>query len=310
MEPRTVMKRTLTYGLSVAALVGASMLGHVAHADDEKTRFESSGFLQSLDVFLSEQVKKLRGAEPDKDEEKQAADKLKGMDLHLEGTHPTGEAGFLALSDRRPTFTGNSGDLAARPDFSSLLSPSGTVRGSYGHELFGANSRVGISFGSEKAEDGTVIDRGFEIALESRYRQSLQGLSMTSGFADPGLAETLYTAGVSLGYSGFGIDASVTRQTGQFAEDMAGYEAGFSYSGDSWSARLSMSEYSEGADLVGIENEARNIVSFELGANYRLTERIGLTGGVRYYDYRTRFISKTPDGDTSQMIFLGGRLKF
>lgn len=305
------MKSVLKYGLATVALMCTPALAVAAHAEDEKARFESSGFLHSLDVFLSEQVKKLRADGKTTDADKIAAEKLKGMDLHLDGAHPTGgEKGFLSLSDSRPTFSGTTSELASRPDFSSLLSPTGAVRGSYGHELFGANSRVGLSFGSDVAEDGTVIDRGFEIALESRYRQSLQGLSITSGFADLGLAETLYTAGVSLGYSGFGIDASVTRQTGQFADDMEGFEAGFSYRGNSWSARLSMSEYSEGADLIGIENEARNIVSFELGANYRLTDRIGLTGGVRHYDYSTRFISKAEDGNTSQMIFLGGRLRF
>lgn len=293
------MIRVLKYGLSALAIASAS----VASAADDKTRFESSGFLKSLDLLIAEQLEKQRKQSGQSD-----ADKLKGLDLNLGETDLKQEGAFLSLSDSRPVIQSGTGDLADRPDFSSLLAPNGVVRGSYGQDLFGATSRVGVSFGGD--ENDPTGSRGFEIALESQYRLSLQGLSATSGFADAGLAETQYRAGVSVGYSGFGIDASLMRQSGLFARETEGFEAGFSYSAPSWSARIAMSEYTEGSDLYGIENEARNIISYELGASYRLSDRIGLTGGVRYYDYGANYVADPEAGDKSQMIFLGGRLRF
>ncbi len=293
------MNKLTKYGLSALAIACVS----VASAADDKTRFESSGFLQSLDAFIAQQIAKQRAsAEPTK------ADKLRGLDLSLGEEGLKKETGFLSLNDSRPRLNNSPDDLTDRPDFSSLLAPTGTVRGTYTHDLFGATSRIGLSFGGDKPGEGS--DRGFEIALESQYRLSIDGLSATTGFADAGQAETLYRAGVSLGYSGFGVDASLMRQSGLFARQLEGFEAGLSYQATTWSARIAMSEYTEGSDLYGIENDARNIISYELGASYRLTDKVGFTGGVRYYDYGSNYFSTSEDGDRSQMIFLGGRLRF
>ena len=68
------MIRVLKYGLSALAKASAS----VASAADDKTRFESSGFLKSLDLLISEQLEKQR-----KQTGKADADKLKGLDLSL-----------------------------------------------------------------------------------------------------------------------------------------------------------------------------------------------------------------------------------
>lgn len=292
------MKTLLKLGVSAFAIASLSF----AAAADDKPRFESSGFLQSLDIFISEQLAKQRAVAKESD-----AEKLKGLDLTLSGETVTNEAGFVSLSDSRPRLNGTSPELASRPDFSSLLAPSGSVRGAYTQDLFGASNRVGLSFGAGNGENG---NRGFEVALESQYRLSLEGLSATTGFADAGKADTQYRAGVSLGYSGFGIDASVLRHTGLFARNMEGFEAGFSYRANSWSARIAMSEYTEGSDLYGIENDVRNIISYELGASYRLSDRLGLTGGVRYYDYGENLFAASEKINAAQTIFLGGRLRF
>lgn len=295
------MKQLIKYGLSVLAI--ASMTA--AATADDKTRFESSGFLQSLDLFIAEQIAKQRRSASDG-----KADDLKGLDLSLREENVNGDSGFLSLSDSRPRLATSDNDLTSRPDFSSLLAPTGAVRGGYTQDLFGASSRVGLSFGGDS--NGENGGRGFEIALESQYRLSLQGLSATSGFADAGQAETQYRAGVSLGYFGFGVDASLMRQSGLFVRDLEGFEAGVSYQASSWSARIAMSEYTEGSDLYGIEKDARSIIAYELGASYRLSDRLGLTGGVRYYDYGSNYFTTSKPGeiDTSQMFFLGGRLRF
>lgn len=289
------MKRKFIYGLSALALAS----GSVVAAADDKPRFESNGFLQSLDLLIAKQRKA---------SEKNKAGKLKGLDLNLTGERLDENSKFLSFNDSRPVGQNSVTNLEARPDFSSLLAPTGSVRGEYGHELQGGTSRLGLTFGADKT--GENPNQGLEIALQSQFRRSLQGLPAATGFADIGLAETQFKTGLSVGYSGFGIDASLMRQSSLFTQDFEGFEAGFSYSATSWSARIAMSEYTEGTDLLGIENEARNIISFELGASYRLTERVGLRGGLRYYDYSNAYAINADGSDKSQMIFLGGRLRF
>lgn len=232
---------------------------------------------------------------------------LKELELSLRDKK-SGEDNFFRLSDSRRLRDSDTEGLSARPDFSSLLAPTGQLRGAYGLDTTAASGRLALSFGGDEND---TQDRGFEISLESGYRFTEDGLPTSAAFAEFGRADREYNVGVTLGYSGFGVDASMTRQTSVFQRDLSGFDVGFSYRSKSWAARLSMSEYQEGADLFGIENDVRNIVSVELGASYRLTEAIGFKGGVRYYDYGDQWVVVDPDaGENAQMIFLGGQLKF
>ncbi len=297
-----MMKHVFAYAWRFACVALLVAVSSPASLAEEKTRFESSGFLQSLDLFIAEQMAKLRGKGQD-----EKGESISDLELSLRKKTESPENEFFYLRDVGPSPTKGM-ELDNRPNFSSLLAPDGTVRGSYGQDLFEGNSRIGVmSFGGDKND---ASDRGFEIALQSAYRLSMQGIPATTGFGNSDLAERRYNVGLSLGYSGFNLDASVMRQTSVFEPELTGFDVGFSYEASSWSARLSLSEYQEGADLYGIENEARNIISVELGASYRLSERIGLLGGVRYYDYGSRLLVNPEEGEKSQMIFLGGRLKF
>ncbi|WP_262692438.1 porin [Kordiimonas aestuarii] len=291
----------MKYSLAAALVCGAST---VSTAED-KARFEATGFMQSLDLFIAEQVSKLRsGEQKDKDE------KIKDIDLSLRDTSGANDSGFLYLRDRSAAGMPGSmiipGDLGDRPDFSSLLAPDGTVRGSYGQDILDTTSRMGISL---PTSDNPYAP-GIEVSLESSYRMSLQGIPALSGFSSSDTTERNYNIGLTVGYSGFNLDASMMRQESLFDREISGYGVGFSYQASSWMARLSLSEYKEGADLYGIENEARNIISVELGASYRLTDSLGLQGGLRYYDYGSRIMLHPEAGEKSQMVFLGGRLKF
>jgi len=294
-----VMKSVLKSSIAALMVCGVS----VASAAEDKARFEATGFLQSLDLFIAEQVAKLRSGD-DKDK----AGEIKDLELSLRDTSGAKDNGFFYLHDRsaqQPTLgvIGNPGD---RPDFSSLLAPNGTVRGSYGQDMLDANSRLGLSLPLSSNPHAA----GLEVSVESSYRLSMQGIPALSPLATSDMAERNYNFGVTVGYSGFNLDASMMRQESLFERDISGYGVGFSYQATSWAARLSLNEYKEGADLYGLENEARNIISVELGASYRLSSNLGLQGGVRYYDYGSRMMLHPEAGEKSQMVFLGGKLSF
>lgn len=293
------MKRA--WKIALTASLAASLSAPLV-ADDDQTRFERGGFLKSLDAFIAEQMAKQRaGNKLDRD----AA--LKELQLSLRDKKQDDDS-FFRLSDSRNLPVYQPGSLSEKPDLSSLLAPTGQLRGAYGINQSGANSRLDLSFGRNKNDANS---RGFEVSFESAYRYSVDALPATSDFSDLSTANREYNLGVTLGYSGFGIDASMTREKSVFKPELSGFDVGFSYRSTTWAARLSMSEYQAGADLFGIENDVRSIISVELGASYRLTERIGFKGGVRYYDYGDQWVVVDPEaGENSQMIFLGGQLKF
>jgi hypothetical protein len=289
----------------VSALLAAGVSAPLV-ADQEKTRFESSGFLKSLDAFIAEQMAKKR-----KDDVPDNSVALKELELSLRDKKHSDD-NFFRLSDSRgiapESLKYKNTGLSSRPDFSSLLAPTGQLKSAYGISETGGNSRLNLSFGRDK---NNAESRGFEVSLESAYRFTIDGLPTSAVSADIGSANREYNVGVTLGYSGFGVDASMTRQTNVFERDLSGFAIGFSYQSKSWAARLSMSGYRQGADLFGIENDVRSIVSVELGASYRLTDSIGFKGGVRYYDYGDQWVVvDTEIGENSQMLFLGGQLKF
>ena len=282
---------------SLAAILSAPLV-----ADDDKARFKSSGFLKRLDAFVAEQM-----AKKDNVIKFDKADALQELTLSLRG-NTSNEDTYFRLSDSRGLQKFDATPLAERPDFSFLLAPTGQMKGAYGLNATGGNSRLNLSFGGDKNNNE---GRGFEVSLESTYRSTMDGLPTSTSFADTGSANREYNVGVTLGYSGFGVDASMTRQTSVFQRDLTGFDVGFSYRSNSWAARLSMGEYQEGADLFGIENDVRSLVSVELGGSYKLTDSIGFKGGVRYYDYGDQWVVTDPvAGGNSKMIFLGGQLTF
>ncbi len=291
------MKRALKYGLFAGLLAGTSSY---ASAFDAEPLVQNDQNMPSVASFtVSRALNNYTTPEPVK------ANTLSELQLSLRGKNGKKSTPFH-LSDSRELKSWDRSELAAKPDFSSLLSPTGETRAAYGQDYQDINSRTELTLGSNNREE----DSGFSIALESGIKLSPVGLSGLTAFADNSLARREENLGVSLGYSGFGLDASFTRQSSLFESDGYGYNVGFSYHSQSFVARISMSEYTEGADLNGLENEARNIISVELGASYRLTENIGLTGGIRYYDYGDRWLVNPEEGENAQAIFLGGRLKF
>jgi len=228
-------------------------------------------------------------------------------DIDLSLRRPVVERGdgFIYLTERSPIQTITDKN-SKRPTFSSLLAPSGSIR-NVRSGVLDRSSRIGLSFGSD--EDS----RGLEIAIESAFQLSGNIGKPTSNeiySLEQQFAERVYNVGVSVGYSGFNLDATVIREQSLLNGDTEGFGVGFSYTGNRWAARFSLSEYTEGSDLYGINNEVRNFVSLELGATYNLSERWGILGGIRYSDMRNaEFLADNPFR-RSQSVFLGGRFRF
>ncbi|WCL54622.1 porin [Gimibacter soli] len=289
------MKRLTRTGM---ALLVAALVSAPSGAEDS-TRFESNGFLESLDLFMAEHMAWLKPVPRDG-----SAEGLKELELSLRQNDNGQQKGFFYLQENAaPIGSGRtSSDI---PDFSSLLAPSGT-QGVNRLPLAGADSNLTLSFGKDKA------DPAFRLGFSGSYRiEGDRRVAATDAFGfgvSPG--EERIESGLSLGFGGFAIDAAMLQVTDHAAGRSTGYDVGFSWRQGAFATRLSLSEYKAGADLMGIDNAARDVLAVELGASYRLTERIGVQGGVRYLDYSSRIVATPFSAESEQMVFLGGQFRF
>lgn len=309
----------VTAAMAVCALtVPALAVPSVSAADDTPTEeaqatkkatpdaveeLNKSSKLRDLDLYLAQSLARpgnlMTGSIP--------ATKLGDIGLTMRGGAAKDDSQFLILDDSRPATA-----RFSAPQTGGLLDSSGFLRGLDNRALYNTGGQYGFSIGSEIKEDGT-LDRGFEVLVQSSFqetRDSLQISPETAILLTNQLVDREYDLGLQVGYSGFNIDAHLIRRDALFTDPEQGLEAGFSYQGDSFSARLSASEFRRGLDLTSLESGAQRLISFELEASYRLTSRLGLTGGFRYSDFSDRWLLRGKMADDTQTFFIGGRFSF
>lgn len=135
---------------------------------------------------------------------------------------------------------------------------------------------------------GTKLDKvhSLELILGSSYSRA--PVNRYSALLNHNLlSQNAYNLSLGLGYSGFRLGASFSRNDSLFSADMTGYDLGFGYMGDSWSANFKVGEYSQDRSLLLSKgyNIFEHISAYELGAAYRLFSNVSLTGRFTYYSY-------------------------
>nr|WP_276515139.1 porin [Pseudemcibacter aquimaris] len=122
------------------------------------------------------------------------------------------------------------------------------------------------------------IGSSFMRSAESRYAMLLNNGIFT---------QQAYNLSLGIGYSGFRLGASFSRNENRIAADLSGYDVGIGYFADRWSANLRMAEYNRtNSILLNSEYDVFDTISaYELGAAYRLFPNISLTGRFTYYSY-------------------------
>lgn len=119
-----------------------------------------------------------------------------------------------------------------------------------------------------------------------------------------------YNLSFGVGYSGFQLDGSFSRNDLLFSTDMTGFDLGFGYNSANWSANVRVGEYSRGRPLLLSQeyNIFDNVSAYELGAAYRLFANVNLTGRFTYYSYGFGN-DLAPIDDVKSLIF-GTNLSF
>lgn len=152
-----------------------------------------------------------------------------------------------------------------------------------------------------------------DISLSSHYSVSGTELAPLSGIPDllTPLDRQFMDVGLSVGYSGFHFDASLTRESGGFESGYEGVNLGLGYAWSDFSTQISVGDYSaleSGISLAGLTDHG-GFQKLELGAAYAVSERLRFSGGVRLFDYSKR-LGLTGQPERSGVLYLGTRLNF
>ncbi len=152
-------------------------------------------------------------------------------------------------------------------------------------------------------------EKAIGIALSSEY---LVQDGSVFGFTSAGspLDSRAYQLGIALRMSGFSLGATVQRQEGGlFGERSQGIDLGFGYRFGAFETQLAVGEFTStnrGADVL----VDRSFYRLELGAAYRISERVRLSGGIRLFDYANGNLATADLANRAGMLYLGTKLSF
>lgn len=294
-----------------AVIVGLALAFTVPVMADDTPRFKSSGFLESLDLFADQRAHL--------DTMEDSASRLK-VDFAFRGEAAVRESGFLYLQDES-----DSAPVAPIPISKPLSSftPRLSALGGLSRSVDSAGQARAVgSFTPRYASSQVTLS--FSPKADSNPRDSIN-LALTSEFMVERLAATSIGSslnqltpydrqsmnlGFSVGYLGFKLGASMTRESGGLLDNVEGYDVGLGYEISGFSTQVSFGEYSRNRTrnaLVGLDDR---FYKLELGAAYAVSERLRFSGGVRLFDYGQSFADGSDSADRAGQLYLGTRINF
>ncbi len=150
-----------------------------------------------------------------------------------------------------------------------------------------ASSQLVLSLNPSRQEASPFFrPRKLELRLGSSFvDRSVSSYSpiLFSGFG----SQRAYNVSLGVNYSGFNVGASISRNNMLYMPQLRGFDLGFGYNADSWSANFRVGEYRRDNQLAFGRRLSlfENVSSYELGAAYRLFSNVNLTGRFTYYSY-------------------------
>lgn len=120
----------------------------------------------------------------------------------------------------------------------------------------------------------------------------------------------VYNLSVDMGYAGFRLGASFSREKMLNDPGLKGFDIGLGYTGRKWGADVRFGSYKRERDLLfaSTEDFYNRVSALEIGAAYQLFSNIRFTGRFTYYSYgHENSIDKLRN---SQVFFLGTNVNF
>jgi len=180
-------------------------------------------------------------------------------------------------------------------------------------EVIAAGQQVTFSYG---AADHGHDPRALGISIGSQFliepSSAMSPLFDGSEF-DQVNKRQVYNLSVGMGYGGFKLGASFSREKMLNDAGLKGYDIGLGYSGNKWGADVKFGGYRRAHDLLFASREEfyntyNSVYALEIGAAYQLYSNIRFTGRFTYYSYGQE--SELDKLKNSQVFFLGTNVNF
>lgn len=203
---------------------------------------------------------------------------------------------------------------APRP--AAAMAPSiGSFTPSAADPRFGASfgrgglAASGFRFTPSIAPGATSASRRVTVAVRARAGAPTSDRTALAG--NPGgFTPYAYNLGMGVGWKRFAVSSDYAKvDLGGVPGSHETADVALSYAGKRWSTRLALAaERSIGdtARLLGADQG----VSVDLGGSYSISNRLDVTGGVRYKMEKDRLMELSDDRRDSQAVYIGTAFKF
>jgi hypothetical protein len=185
-----------------------------------------------------------------------------------------------------------------------------------------ADPRFGASFGRGGLESSGFrftpsatpgSSRKVTVAIRSRAvtpQQVEHGNGTPTSLATVGFSPDAYNLGVAVGWKRFAVTSDYSKvDLGNVPGSREAADVAISYGGKRWSTRLALAANRPLGDTARLVDPDRN-VSLDLGGSYSISNRLDVTGGVRYKVEKDRLADFSDDRRDSQAVYIGTAFKF
>ncbi len=181
-----------------------------------------------------------------------------------------------------------------------------------------ADPRFGASFGrAGLAASGFRFTPSIGPGASRRVTVAVRARAGTAADSDRtllasagGLTPYAYNLGVAVGWKHFAVTSDYSKvDLGSVPGSHEAADVALSYGGRRWSTRLALAadrSIGDTSHFIGGEQG----VAVDLGGSYSISNRLDVTGGVRYKMEKDRLVQLSDDRRDSQAVYIGTAFKF
>ncbi|MEE8258797.1 MAG: hypothetical protein V3R20_03810 [Sphingomonadales bacterium] len=289
------MKAPLKY-ISLAAL--AAFVAFPAQAEDSP-RFSAEDFLKEWNVFLDEETKSSE------------TDKVKSDFIFFNtDSLPANAINLNGQNEKQNPFTPRKSSLSS--SLENIVLPGETwLLNTFTPRFAGAVVSFGIGSGGLDLEATSKVDISFTSQISSRQVNVFGAVN--NAYILEAVNRQVYDVGLNVGYANFNLGASLRGEEGAYYDGISGYDVGLSYNRPRWSTSILLGEYRQVNNrLLGLNSGFydERFFALEFGAAYNLAPWFKFVGSFRFYEDANRLLMNPNGITTSQMFYLGTKLKF
>jgi len=177
---------------------------------------------------------------------------------------------------------------------------------SFGRAGLGASS--GFRFTPSLTPGGT---RQVTVAVRARAATPQQAERSAFSGSLGGLTPYAYNLGVAVGWKRFAVTSDYSKvDLGGVPGSREAADIAVSFAGRRWSTRLAVAADRSIGDTDRLVDSDRAGVAVDLGGSYSISNRLDVTGGVRYRSEKDRLMELSDDRRDSQAVYVGTAFRF